>query len=631
MKITTLDFETFYSKEYSLRKMTPAEYILDPRFEGIGCAVKDLGEKAYWVDGPDLQKWFKQADTSRGYITFNALFDMCICSFRYGFVPKLMIDALGIARATLGHVLPRLNLKAVSQHLNLGVKGETVLKVEGMGYHAIKAAGLMPEYARYSMNDAELAEGVFTSLVPSRFPVEELAIMDMVLRCAVEPSFRLDLNLLALHLNDIKLAKAQLLTECGLTPDANGKCPDLMSNEKFAQCLRRLGVEPPMKKSKTTGQEAYAFAKSDVEFLELEDHDDPKVQALIAARLGHKTTLEETRTQRYINIANLHWPKEVTPEVTPRLMPMPLRFSGAHTHRLSGDWKLNVQNLGRGSKLRRALIAPPGHKVVTIDASQIEARLNGWLAGQEDLVQQFANKEDVYAIFASKVFGFEVRKKEHPTERFVGKQAVLGLGYQLAAPGFVDRLEVDSKNQTGNPIRLPIEEGMRIVNVYRSTNHAIVSNNWRRLQYEGLPALLTGREFQHGPLVFEKEAILLPNGLRLHYHGLHQDGGDWWFTYGGRRKKIYGGKLTENICQALARILTFSAAIRIQARARQELGATIRLKSNAHDENVFIVPDELVESVVPIMYEEMRRRPDWGPDIPLDAEHGVGQSYGEAK
>jgi DNA polymerase len=545
---------------------------------------------------------------------------MSVLAWRFGYIPALMIDTMGMARATLAAQLKSLSLDSVARHLGLGIKGKTVHKVIGMGAAAIKAAGLYDEYAAYSCDDVDLCRGIYRRLMRDGFPPKELRVMDMILRCCVMPRFQLNQTLLAEHLHEVQQAKVALLDRAGLASR-----DELMSNDKFAEALRRFGVEPPMKVSKVTGKTTYAFAKQDIEFLELEEHDDPMVQALVAARLGVKSTIEETRAQRFISISHLPWPVK-----RQRLMPMPLRYSGAHTHRLSGDWKLNVQNLSRGGKLRHALEAPDGHTVVTVDASQIEARLVAWYCGAWDLVEAFANKEDVYSSFASKVFGFPVNKKEYPTERFVGKQGILGLGFGLGHFNFQKRLRTDSRLQTGNEINLSDEESERVVSLYRVTYQPVPSK-WKVLGRTIQPMTFKDFKLEDGPVTFGFEHVLLPNGLKLFYHSLHQQDGEWWFTYNGKPKKLYGGKFLENIIQALARIIVMDAAVRAEDRLLMEYGIRLRLALQVHDELVFVVPTHLVETVRALLLEEMRRVPTWGPGIPLDAEDGVGATYGDAK
>ena len=618
MKSIVLDFETYYDQEYSLRKMTPVEYILDPRFECIGCAVED-GDKAFWLTPDELRTYLKALPPKVAVISHNALFDMCILAWVFDYTPALMIDTLGMARAWLGYALKSLSLNSVAMHLGLGVKGDTVHKVIGMSAAAIRASGMYDSYAKYSINDAVLCRQIYRALMADGFPVQELAVNDMVLRCAVSPKLQLDQNVLAGHLALVQIAKQGLLERVGLSSR-----DDLMSNERFATALRMLGVEPPTKISALTGKETYAFSKTDVAFMELEEHHNPQVQSLVAARLGIKSTLEETRTNRLLSISHLTWPGNKQ-----RLMPIPLRYSGAHTHRLSGDWKLNMQNLPRGGALRKALVAPDGHKIVAADASQIEARLVAWFCGQKNLVEQFAKGEDVYSSFASTVFGKPINKKDHPDERFIGKTAILGMGYGVGWVKFQKTVQLQSKAQTGKEIILSDDEAQRIVTAYRET-YPMIPLTWKKLQ-NTIPQMTSPNcQVLMTPLIIGHEHIKLPSGLYLRYHGLQNVNNEWTYTFGGKPKRIYGGAMLENIIQSLARILVMDAAV----GARNQLA---KIMSNAdmamqiHDELVFVVPDELARVTEQILLDNMTKRPSWGLDIPLAAEAGIGQNYGEAK
>lgn len=620
MKTVFIDYETYYDKEYSLRKMTPVEYVLDHRFECIGCAVKEgLDGESYWVDGVDLPLFFADLDPKDTMlVSHNALFDACITAWRFNFHPRLTADTLSIARATIGHETKSLSLANVALKLGIGVKGGTVHKVEGMGAAAIKAAGLYDEYIQYALNDVELCAAIYRTLVVEKrlFPLKELAVMDMVIRCAIEPQMQLDQNVLALHLHNIKTRKQELLARVGIDKS------ELMSNDKFAQALRNLGVEPPTKMSLLTGKESYAFAKTDPAFMELLDHDDPQVQVLASARLGLKSTLEETRTERFTSIARLTWPGKKQ-----GLMPMPLRYSGAHTHRLSGDWSLNVQNMPRGGELRRALITPPGHVVLAADSSQIEARVVAWISGQLDLIEQFARGEDVYSSFASKVFGREINKKTDPAERFIGKTAILGLGYGLGWTKFQRTVKMQSKAQTGKLIDLTDEEAINIVQTYRTAYSAIPAL-WRILN-DNINVISSGNgSFAIGPCEFRHKHITLPNGLRLNYHDLKFDNNEWTYTYAGKPKRLYGGALLENIVQALARIVVMDTAARLRVKLAMY---DVQLALQVHDELVYVVPEEVAKVCEQITLEEMSVRPSWAPTLPLAAEASYGKSYGDAK
>lgn len=622
METIVIDYESYYDSDYSLRKMSPVEYILDPRFEIIGCAVKEGDGKSFWLEEKELKSYFARLPSRVAVVSHNALFDACISAWRLDYVPHLMIDTLGMARAMLSHKLRSLSLSAVATELGVGVKGDTVHKVMGMGLAAIKAAGIYTEYAEYSCNDADLCWAIYRKMIGRGFPVQELAVMDTVLRCAVQPKFVLDQTLLAEHLHATKVMKQSLLDRCGLASR-----DDLMSNDKFAEALRRLGVEPPTKISLTTGKEAFAFAKTDPAFLELEEHEVPEVQALVSARLGVKSTIEETRTERLIRIGRLTWGGKQQ-----ELLPMPLRYSGAHTHRLSGDWSMNMQNLpARGNnRIRSAIKAPPGHSVLAVDASQIEARIAAWFCGQTSMVEAFARKEDIYSLFASAVFGRPVNKKDNPTERFIGKTAILGLQYGLGWEKFQKTVALQSKAQVGQEVLLSDEEAAKVVKTYRDTYPAIPSM-WKTLntliqRMAANPALSDPL----GPVTFEYQRIRLPSDLHLSYYDLENKESGWWFTFAGKPKYVYGGKLLENIIQALARICVMDASVRVRKRLAT-ITSDVWLNLQVHDELVYVVPDDLLKIVDAVVMEEMCRRPAWGQDIPLDAEAGSGPSYGDAK
>lgn len=636
MKIIGIDFESFYSDEYSLRRMTPVEYILDPRFETIGCAVA-VGGLTGFLDHDGLVAYLKKLPAQVAIVSHNALFDMCLLAYRYNYVPTMMIDTLGMSRAWWGHLYKRHGIAALAEARGIGIKGTTVSQVKGMRKADIVARGLWDDYARYSVNDIEIAMALFRQMMDEGFPKSELEIQDMVLRCAVQPKFRLDQNTLAIHLNEVVQNKANLLAKCGIY----GK-DDLMSNDRFADALRSLGIDPPTKTSLATGKTTYAFAKTDQDFIELEEHEDEDVQALVTARMGIKSTLEESRTQRFLNIANLTWPGNEQ-----KLMPVPLRYGAAHTHRLGGDWKLNMQNMPRGSKakpprLRESLLARAACLVVKADASQIEARFVADFCDQADLRDRFASGEDVYASLASDIFGFKVDKNIHQSERFIGKTAVLGCGFSVGGEKFARTVRMDSKKYTGTMIQMDTQEGARCVGIYREKNFK-VPLMWGRLDHCIPEMTRKDCSIKIGPIIIEHEKVRLPNGLFLNYHKLeykeYKNEQAWWFEYGGQPKKIYGGKFLENIIQALARLATMEAAARIKHRLSAmavELGldpVEFFLGLQEHDALAYGPPEEFADIVGEILVEEMVRRPDWAPTVPLACQdgYGVGISYGHAK
>lgn len=644
MEYITLDFETYYDKEYSLRKMTPVEYVLDPRYETIMLAVKRPGKEPFALEADQVQRFFDLLDPNETVlISHNALFDMCIVVWRYNFVPRLMVDTMSIARACLGHKLKSLSLESVALHLKLGVKGGAVKQMVGLRTADIKAAGYWPDYVAYGKLDSTLCEGIFDKLVRGgEFPFNELIVTDMVIRATVLPQFSLNQVELAEHHADI-LQQKQNLLGAAMSLGADGRS-SLMSDNAFAELLRKVGVEPPTKISPVTGRENYAFAKSDKAFTDLEEHPNPDVQALVAARLGHKSTIEETRTLRMLNIANLEWPIEHLQKrglVGEKLMPVPLRYSGAHTHRLSGDWKLNLQNLparGKINHLKRALMARPGFKVLNIDSSQIEARIVAWLAREWELLKQFEDGLDPYRLFAAKVFNIPPPQITSE-QRFLGKTSILGLGFGLGWAKFkaqvrIKSLEAAKYSGSGSEIILPDEEAVRIVTTYRTTFPG-VPNAWSMLN-NGIGTLAGNRrDFSFGPCHFEQGKIALPNGLYLHYHNLAHTSDGWQYEHAGKPRRLYGGALLENIVQALARIIVMDAACRIRVQLEAMKAPhdwlPISLALQCHDALAYVVPDELVTTVGNIMMTEMNRRPTWAPELPLAAELKSGANYGDCK
>lgn len=675
-----LDAETFYDSKsgYSLRKMPTPNYILDPRFEEIIWAVKvmDLSppsiasaelnarfnptpsEEHHTIDGPDFPDFLAQFDPDlTTTVTFNSLFDNSILSWRHGFVPHTMIDVMGMARALLGHELRGFSLREIADFLYLGAKGTALSKMDGLHREQIIDMGLMPEFKQYAIQDNYLCEQIFLRLYP-QFPWAERRLMDMVLRCCVEPRFRTDVPMLEKHLEDVRAAK-QLLLE-----DANGIDPKIiMSTPKFKAELEKHGVEVEMKLSPTTGKETPAFAKTD-EFMEkLQEHADPMVAAMAAARIGLKSTLEETRTEKLLSIAQQDWSRwhartELYNQTngwraaTPTFMPIPLRYGGAHTHRLSGEWKMNMQNMPtvRGSKgkskLRQSLIVAEDETVVTCDLSQIEARLAAWICGCKRLVDEFANKLDPYSQLATDIFGYPVnRKLKHPDgtlvfpiEGFIGKTGILGLGYGAGKDRF-DTMVITTARKDELDISKIYSRalGDKAVDSYRSRYYEI-PGGWRTLDYAVQTVWLSGSgTFKFGPVEISYGNVLLPSGLSLRYaepcSRVGEDGRtEYRYRYGKFWHTLYGAKLLENIVQALARIVVMNAALRIRDRGIHTINPMdYRFVLQAHDELVFIVKKINLDAAKKIILEEFTRRPSWAKDAPIDADLGEGASYGAAK
>lgn len=609
MSIVTLDFETFYGKDYTLSSMTTEEYVRDPRFETIGVSVKVDDAPAVWFSGTKTEtKKFLDGYNLHTHtcIAHNALFDMSILSWRFDIRPKRIVDTLSMARALHGAEVG-VGLAKLVKHYGLGEKGTEVVQAFGKN-RADFSPRELSGYGDYCCNDTELTRKLF-DIMGKGFPLNEFKLIDMTVRMFTEPVLELDKAKLDAHAANVAERKAKLLDS--IPEDLS----TIMSSNMLADALRARGIEPPTKVSTSTDKETYAFAKSDEEFLDLLDHPDLEVQALVAARLGLKSTLEETRTARLRNIADRG------------KLPVPLRYYAAHTGRWGGEDKINLQNIPRVSPLKYALRAPPGYRLVDCDSSQIEARILAWLAEQDDLTDAFARGEDVYRIMASSIYG-KLPADIDKSERFVGKTTILGCGYGMGGVRFKKQL----KNSTPS-VNIDEDEAKRIVYTYRDTYSAI-PDLWKQGQ-AALMAMVGDRTVplgRDGILYVEGvNGIRLPNGLYQRYPNLRWEEDDKtgelgfvYDTYKGKtavRTKIYGGKLVENVSQALARIVIGEQMIEVAKRYRPTM--------TVHDAIGAIAPVEDIEACRAYVVRCMKARPAWAPDLPLNCESAFGLSYGD--
>lgn len=605
MQLITLDFETYYDKDYSLSKLTTEEYIRDDRFEAIGISVKVNAEDAVWFSGTmaETKEWLGQFDWSQSFVlAHNMLFDGAILAWRFGIHPMVLLDTLSMARAVDGVEVGN-SLAKLAERYSLGVKGTEVIAALGKRRRDF-APDELDRYGVYCTNDTQLTYDLF-QILQSHFKKQELRLIDLTLRMFTKPTLQLNLPLLEQHLIEVVEHKEALIAEASANREV------LLSNPKFAEALLQRGVVPPTKVSPTTGKETYAFAKTDDGFKALADHEDPWVQAMVAARLGTKSTLGETRTQRFIDIAKRG------------NLPVPLRYYAAHTGRWGGDDKLNLQNLPRKSTLKSAITAPPGYVLIDADSSQIEARILAWLSGQNDLVKAFADGKDVYKIMASRIYGKLVESITED-ERFVGKTTILGAGYGMGWAKF----QVQLRN-----FKRDLDEATckHILNTYRGSFSSI-PQLWEQahrcldaLADEKLKTTSFGCQPQ-AVYVLPGVGFDLPSGLPLKYMNLRpdeiDDRGRAQYIYTTRKGivRIYGGKVVENICQAIARCVIGEQMLKISQRYQVVL--------TVHDAVACIAKEEEWEEAAKYVQDCMRWRPKWAQTLPLDCEVKYGTSYG---
>jgi len=616
MSFVTLDFETYYSKDFSLTKLTTEEYINDPRFEVVGVGIKIDDGICEWVSG-DRNKIKARLDQidwdNSALLCHNMMFDGAILAWVFDIVPAYYFDTLCMARAKHGVEVSGSLANLVKMYA-LGEKGTEVINAQGKRRQDFTPADLAA-YGNYCINDVNLTFKLFNVLLSDYFPQEELDLIDMTLRMYTQPVLCIDQDLLIGRLEEIKEEKMILLN--GLkgimqVGDEEEVRKRLASNPQFAAVLKELGVTPPTKISPTTGKETYALAKNDEGFIALQEHEDPEIQQLCAVRLGTKSTIEESRIERFIHIGVRNRGR----------IPIPLKYYGAHTGRWSGTDSVNLQNLPSRDKrkkaLKNSLVAPEGHVVINCDSSQIEARVLAWLAGQYDVTEQFRNGEDVYSIFATKIYGREI-SKANPVERFVGKTCVLGLGYGTGAKKLQHTLKTQPPGAD-----LTEEECRNIVNIYRQANYKI-PELWQECD-RALNHMLQKGKGLHllgygGALRFSADGVLLPNGLYIRYPDMQIDNGK--IVYKSRKgpQSIWGGAMVENVVQALARIIVGQQMLKLKERYRPIL--------TVHDAAVVVVPEDKVKEAVDFITKVMSTPPDWCLDLPVACEAKWGRSYGE--
>ena len=601
--IIVIDFETHYGKDYSLSKMSTQQYVDDPRFEVIGVAIKVGKEKTQWFTGTheETKKFLDQFNWANAIVVaHNALFDATIMTWKFGIKPYLWADTLSMARAIHGTEVGGSLAKLVTYY-ELGEKGTEVINALGKRRQDMIDDGTLAAYGDYCINDVELTYALFKKLAP-RFVADEVKLIDMTIRMHSEPALMLDHDILEGHLETVRRKKDTLLERCGYEKS------DLMSNPKFAELLRELGVQPPTKISLTTGRETYAFAKSDEAMKQLLEHHNPDVQALVAARVGVKSTLEETRTERFLQMSE-----------EGGALPVPLKYYGAMTGRWAATDGTNLQNLPRGSTLKKAIVAPEGYQIVGADLSNIELRVGLYFAGQLDKLNLLARGTDLYKDFASSVFNVAYDDVDED-QRFIGKTSQLSLIYGTGANKLRNAIKIMSGTDIGE------DEAKRIVSLYRQ-DYPMVKGSW----YEGervLQSILNHEYFDFGRNpklilpVHGQAGIKLPSGLFLRYPNLrnvmNEEGRvEWLYSARAEKVRIHGPKTFQNTIQALARCVMGESMVRIHK--------VFPIALTIHDAVYCVVPNDRVTEAKHLIVSELKQEPTWAPGLPLDAEVGAGQ------
>lgn len=611
----TLDWETYYDNEYSLSRMSTEEYVCDPRFQIMMVGIKINGTPAYWVSFRTTQEYktfLEPILLGNAVLCHNSLFDCLILQVHCGIIPQLILDTLGMAQAILKPQQRSISLSNCLKAIDQGVeKGTYVSNMKGRRLESLTQQELQ-EYGQYCNDDCE-GEYVLFQYLLKDFPRDELQIIDMTLRMYLEPQFLAHYDTFRTVYDETRAKKAALIAQ--LPPEI--KKSQLTSNPQLQKLLESLDVEVPLKISPTTNLPAPAFAKNDEGWKDLEEEyaDDPLIAPILAARTGVKSTIQESRAERLMTIArNFGW------------LRIPLRYYAALTGRYGGMEKINAQNFTRIDpknpsryQLRYGIKAPDGYSVLAGDLSQIEVRINAWLSGCKALLDVFARGGDPYCEFATKAFRRPITKAD-VTERFIGKTCILGLGYGMGWKKLRATLRKDG-------IKITERQARDFVDVYR-TSYPEIPAMWKFCG-ETIELLANGGQRLLGPCRAEHKAILLPNGMKIQYNNLrwieNKKYSGWVYDFAGMGRTLWGGKVVENVCQSLARIIITQHMLDIKKKLK--LNAALQ----AHDELVYVVPTTHAERFKQAVEKLMSVAPAFAPDLPVAAEAAYGPTYGDAK
>ncbi|MBD5585501.1 MAG: hypothetical protein HDQ88_10495 [Clostridia bacterium] len=703
MNINVLDFETFWSsKDYTLSKMGPVEYIRDPRFDAQMIGVSVNGAPAQVFD--NCASAISKFNTTDAYIGHNiGGFDALILSERYGFHPQHIWDTIWMARwcgiARLGGE----SHAVLTELLGNGVKKAGTVVSDGKQYPKEFSLQEQQFFRGYCADDVNQCRANMQAMIPYMTD-DALKFMSITARMATEPVFVLDEVMLDEYIRQLD-AEAEDARQKVMSLFHFGSLTEffqaLRSADKFAEMLRALGVEPPTKLSekKTAtaiakieaqiatlgrgdnifggitetarcgvraqdagdsrsvlqrqlvelrehGVRTYAFSKSDLDFLELREHEDPRVRLLVETRLEFNSSILRSRAETLLKFARQHKP-----------LPIMLSAFKAHTSRYSAGVSegksdgVQIQNLSKRNPahlvLRKSIKAPAGYVIVAADSSQVELRVNAWMAQQQDLLEVLRAGRDPYAELAvhfdSQYTAMQIHDgaksgdKHCKKLRNVAKQLLLACGYGTSAEKFAVTLLRQGMHlaESKDEHRLIAE---RYHSIYRQNNSSIVY--FWKLCGQVLKAMITGGSgkfggpngdtFEYGmmrlgPLAKKVPSIKLPSGYILRYPGLRVDSEDnivYDFKLGKNLvpRRIYGSALDENLCQALA-----FQTLMYQACRMEEAG--IALKANIHDSWATVVLEAQADTTARAMVRHMRAVPPWLTGCPLDAEAEVGTDF----
>lgn len=636
-----IDFETYWADDYTLKKQATTDYIYDPRFEAQLIAVQKIGWNAPRVmEAKQFRTFVRTINWARtGMLGHHNQFDGLILHRHFGVSPAVYFDTLSMTRPVLPvNVLRNLDSLAKALGFQGKVHGSALHKVKNLRWADVPKP-LRAELKLYAGDDISDTIGIFLKLI-EYFTINELCLINETIGLYAKPRLLLDKSMVeGLVTAEVERKQKQiaaLQTTMG----------DLQSNDRFAELLEAAGVDPPTKWSEKQQKLVWAFSKQDSDFKALLEHEDETVAALVQARLDVKSTMVETRARRLAARADYG------------AQPIYLNYWGAGTGRWSGGDKSNWQNLKRGSLMRKAIMAPPGHSLIIADLAQIEARVNAWTAGEKRKLDVFRQYDkilgwkkdpktkqlvaqragpDVYRVTASDIFGIPIDKVDS-LMRFLGKTADLGLGFGAGAPKFETMIRLANVD---NPEIIDFIRKMTssyvhdLHRTWRQKNPFIVAS-WRATENKFRSAVLGKQHIEDGAVAYEgagKHGFMhMPNGMSLRYDFFEQTENGMRYMKKYRQNvtkpptiqygKVYGGLLVENRTQALARVVVADQAVAISRELKYW-----KLCMSTHDELVGVVPNRYANRALEAVKAIMSKPPAWARDLPLAVDAHISERY----
>ena len=623
MNPVVLDYESFYSDDFTLSKMTTESYIRDPRFEAHGAAIKwSPNHNAKWYPEKELRYVLAEHDWSDSFvICHHHQFDGLILSHHFSVHPHMRGCTLSMARLMLGNHIG-VFLDSVRKQFGLPLKTTPYNLFKGKHWHEM-TPDVQQQVADGCCDEVESIWKIFCTLMEQGFPAEELEVVDTMIAMFTNPVLRADVDLLGKIWERERDGKEARMRALGV------EATELQSADKFIALLEAEGIEIEYKNGKN--KQIPCLARTD-DFMRnlLEDPND-RVRGLAEARIGAKSTGMQTRA------ATLGWMASRGP------LCVYLRYAGAGTLRASGGDGANWLNFKRASDLRRSILAPEGYLLAPIDSSQIELRVLHYLAGgpDEPVIKKLRDGEDPYAHQASRFYEEKIYKPAHDDPRYeemtakrgMGKQGRLMCGYGAAGKQFKATAKA---GLYGPSVEISIEEATRFVAMYREDNPSICARKtgyWAQAEIV-LKYLAEGWEMPWGPLLVKDRCIWLPNGTMMHYETLEwhypdeteecrdfERAGYWRMKTRHGWKKMWGSKLVQHVCEAVSRVIVSQAMIRITRMG-------YRVLNWPYDELLIPIPkDGKEEWHVERCVAEMKREVPWLPGLPLDCEAHLDERY----